>query len=390
MVSNNLLDELRNCTQIKYSGSLNIQSYQGQNWTLYYRFGRIIWASGGTHPGRRWRRQITQHCPGADINKTRLTANDVEVEYWDYKLLTLLYGREEIDSKQVETVAENIIVEVLFDIAQNTNLLTVQGAACNCARNPKITLDLPINFVNTNVFIQRMEKEWRTWSESGLTRFSPNLAPFLKQPEELKQIVTPNVYSNFVNLLNGKYSLRDLAIKMRQGVLQITCSLLPYIENGYVQLVEVADFSLPGTETQSKQSAVQPQVANAPLIACIDDSPQVCQMLESIITSNRMRFVKIQDAVQALPLLLEHKPDFIFLDLVMPVVNGYELCTQIRRISHFANTPVVILTGSDGLVDRVRAKLVGSTDFMSKPVIADKVLTTVRKYLHSVLTSAEC
>lgn len=382
MVSNNLLDELRSCTQLKYSGSLNIQSYQGQSWTFYYRFGRIIWATGGIHPFRRWKRQIAQHCPGVDISKLRLTANDVELDYWDYKLLTLLYGREEIDSKQVDIVAENIIVEVLFDLAQQTNL---NGATCNCVRNPKLILDLPINFVNTNVHIQRMEKEWRTWGDSGLKRFSPNLAPYLKQPAELKQVVTENVYNNFVKLLNGKYTLRDLAVKMRQGVLQIACSLLPYIDNGYVQLIEVADNALPGVEIPNKPNIVQSQIANSPLIACIDDSPQVCQMLESIITSNRMRFVKITDAVQALPLLLEHKPDFIFLDLVMPVVNGYELCTQIRRISHFNNTPVVILTGSDGLVDRVRAKLVGSTDFMSKPVVADKVLKNVRKYLHSVI-----
>jgi chemotaxis family two-component system response regulator PixG len=384
MVSNNLLDELRNCTQIKYSGSLNIESYQGQSWTFYYRFGRIIWATGGVHPFRRWKRQIVQHCPGVDINKIRLTANDVELEYWDYKQLTLLYGREDIDSKQVDTVAENIIVEVLFDLAQQTRL---NGATCNCARNPKLILDLPINFANTNVHIQRMEKEWRTWEDSGLKRFSPNLAPSLKQPTELKQVVTANVYNNFVNLFNEKHTLRDLAVKMRQGVLQITCSLLPYIENGYVQLVEVADYPLPGVEIPSKPSSVQSQIANSPLIACIDDSPQVCQILESIITSNRMRFIKIPDAIQALPLLLEHKPDFIFLDLIMPVVNGYELCTQIRRISHFANTPVVILTGSDGLVDRVRAKLVGSTDFICKPVVADKVLTTVRKYLHKVMSA---
>lgn len=175
MVSNNLLDELRNCTQLKYSGSLNIQSYQGQSWTFYYRFGRIIWATGGIHPFRRWKRQIIQYCPGVDANKLHLITNDLQLDYWDYKLLTLLYGREEIDSKQVDIVAENIIVEVLFDLAQQTFL---NGATCNCARNPKLILDLPINFVNTNVHIQRMEKEWRTWTDSGLKRFSPNLAPF--------------------------------------------------------------------------------------------------------------------------------------------------------------------------------------------------------------------
>jgi two-component system, chemotaxis family, response regulator PixG len=87
--------------------------------------------------------------------------------------------------------------------------------------------------------------------------------------------------------------------------------------------------------------------------------------------------------VQALPILIEHKPDLIFLDLVMPVASGYEICAQLRRISVFANTPVIILTGSDGLFDRVRAKLVGSTDFITKPVTAEKVMGIVRKYVQA-------
>ena len=108
-------------------------------------------------------------------------------------------------------------------------------------------------------------------------------------------------------------------------------------------------------------------------------------MLEGIITQNGLRFMKIQDAVQALPILIEHKPDLIFLDLIMPVASGYEICTQLRRISAFANTPVIILTGNDGLIDRVRAKVVGSTDFVTKPVAADKVMAMVHKYLQPSL-----
>jgi chemotaxis family two-component system response regulator PixG len=65
----------------------------------------------------------------------------------------------------------------------------------------------------------------------------------------------------------------------------------------------------------------------------------------------------------------------------MPNANGYELCGQLRKLSLFRQTPIVILTGNDGIVDRVRAKMVGSTDFLSKPVNPDTVLTTIRKYL---------
>jgi chemotaxis family two-component system response regulator PixG len=153
---------------------------------------------------------------------------------------------------------------------------------------------------------------------------------------------------------------------------------LPYILKGIVELIEVADNPL----VASTNPPLSQAKANPPLIACVDDSPLVCQMLEEIITSYGLRFIKIQDAVQALPTLIQDKPDLIFLDLVMPIASGYEICTQLRRISTFANTPVIILTGSDGLLDRVRAKVVGSTDFISKPIAADRVMSIVRKYLN--------
>lgn len=99
------------------------------------------------------------------------------------------------------------------------------------------------------------------------------------------------------------------------------------------------------------------------------------------MTSAGYRYVSVQDSVHALPLLLENKPALIFLDLVMPIASGYEICSQIRRMSAFKNTPVVILTGNDGIVDRVRARVVGASDFLSKPVNTEKVLAIVRQYL---------
>jgi two-component system, chemotaxis family, response regulator PixG len=170
---------------------------------------------------------------------------------------------------------------------------------------------------------------------------------------------------------------------MKQSVLPVTRSLLPYILKGIIELVEAPDLPLKVTEAKNNSVPAQPKAPPAPLVACVDDSPQVCQMLEQILVPNGLRFIKIQDAVQALPILIEHKPDLIFLDLVMPVASGYEICAQLRRISVFANTPVIILTGSDGLFDRVRAKVVGSTDFITKPVVAEKVISVVRKYIQA-------
>jgi two-component system, chemotaxis family, response regulator PixG len=387
-----VLDEFQVCTQLQFSGKLDIKSSKGHKWSFYYRLGRIIWATGGTHPFRRWRRQMTQYCPQIDIDKIRLCPTDLAVEHWDYQLLTTLHNKEKITANQVDAVAENIIAELLFDLAQQTNFASV-----SCNRNQEVILDLAINFTSANLFLKRMDDEWQTWSSAGLASFNPDLAPVIKQPEPLQQLLAPSVYKNFVNLINGKYTLRDLAINLKQDIVKTSSSLLPYTLKELIQLVEVPDLASPSRTFQNQaQNQVQNQVENniispqsqgakSPLIACIDDSLQICQSLENIIIPNGMRFMKIQDAIHALPILIESKPDLILLDLVMPVVNGYEICTQIRRISQFANIPIIILTGSDGLFDRVRAKVAGSTDFMTKPVVADKVMGVIRKYLSNQL-----
>ena len=79
--------------------------------------------------------------------------------------------------------------------------------------------------------------------------------------------------------------------------------------------------------------------------------------------------------------LVLNSPDCLLLDLLMPVINGYELCSQLRKTPSLKDVPIVIVTGNDGLVDRMRAKLAGSTDFISKPVERKKILNLIEKHL---------
>ena len=152
-----------------------------------------------------------------------------------------------------------------------------------------------------------------------------------------------------------------------------------YIERGIITLRPIDDLPSPYASLGQK---VPLQVAKKlPLIFCIDDSPQVGYLMEEALRPAGYRCTSIQDSIHALAQVIRHKPDMIFLDLIMPVANGYEICKQIRRVRAFRKTPIVILTGNDGLVDRMRAKAVGATDFMSKPVDPVKVLEVVRSQL---------
>ena len=370
-----LIEQFKTCTIKQYSGKLDINSSKTR-WSLYYRFGRIIWASGGVHPFRRWRRKINQYCPQIKTDEIKLEPNELGNELWDYNLLTTLYKQKKVDRTQVDAVAKNVIAEVLFDIVQQANFEDV----C-CSLNPKVILEISLTFMNTDFFLKRMEEEWRAWSGAGLANLTPHLSPVLLQPKQIQQLVTPNVYKNFVNFINGKHTLQDLAIKLNFNIVKISSDLLPFVLRGFIQMSELSDLPLSIKEVKKSIPLPSRKKVQAPLIACIDDSLQVCQTVGSIITSNGMKFIQIQDAIQALPSLIENKPDLIFLDLMMPVVNGYEVCAQIRRVNKLANIPVIILTGSDGLFDKFRAKVAGSTDFMTKPIVAEKILAAINKHL---------
>ena len=160
----------------------------------------------------------------------------------------------------------------------------------------------------------------------------------------------------------------------------VTRSLLPFVKLGLVDLVKVNDISpLVSMPTRKKLSI--PGTSNQPLIACIDDSPTVSQATEKIITTAGYQFASEMDGLRAISMLLTRKPDLIFLDLIMLSTSGYEICSQLSQLAYFRHIPIVILTGNDGQVDRVRAKMVGSTDFVGKPVQENVVIEIINRYI---------
>lgn len=377
-------------SRMHFTGRLDIRTDEHQ-WSLHLYMGRVIWATGGPHPRRRWHRYLTQHCPQLSPGTVSFAGNALsasdDAACQDYQTLSMLVKRQQISPEQAVAVIRSTVVDVLFDIIQQEETKPVKFKS-----DAADTLEASLALLNAEQLLSEVQQQWNAWRSLGLADHSPDLAPVLRHPEQLQAHTSEKVYKMLVSLVDGRRSLRDLAMLVKQDLVQLTRLLVPLYRRGLVALTKIADLSPLGAVPTSAPASIAPSggivssppltgANNAPLVACIDDSLRDCQIMERILIEAGYQFVGIQDSVQALPTLLERKPGIIFLDLVMPIANGYEICSQLRRVSMFKDTPIVILTSNDGIIDRVRAKLVGSSGFLAKPVDADRVLAIVRKVL---------
>ncbi|MEM1366653.1 MAG: response regulator, partial [Cyanobacteria bacterium P01_H01_bin.15] len=353
---------------------------KGTSWTFYLYLGRIIYATGGQHPIRRWRRQLASFFPNLAARPSQLQADFARLqaannglEFWEYSLLCQWVEQNRITREDAARMIRDTLIEIFFDVTQALQI------TCELKRINAITTRLAL--IDAEPVIVAAKKRWMAWQGAKIADRSPDMAPVITKPDQLQQRTSAQMYQTLSQLLDGQQTLRDLSVRMRRDVLTVTRSLLPYIQLGLVKLTKVADLRAPISMPSNTPPPPKPKKAQGQLIACIDDSPAVCQAMEKILTHAGYQFMSINDPLRAVAALLARRPALIFLDLVMPNANGYEICSQLRKVAQFNSTPIVILTGNDGIIDRVRAKLVKSNDFIGKPVKAKTVLEVAQKYL---------
>ncbi|OUL21773.1 response regulator [Nostoc sp. T09] len=389
-----------------FTGKLNLGTRDGPTWTLYFRLGRLIWQAGGSNADERWRRYLSQYCPNLDVTKLEGLVSPQE-NYREYCILAKLREQKLIEQQQLVSLITSLIAEVLFDIIQ---FVEAKKNGNNPAGQLSLTTvvgEVPgflLAVIPTEEVLKQATQAWQEWRDAGLASYSPNLYPVIQKLELLQGQASSKL---IISLVDGTKTLRGLGQKIGRDALALTRVLMPLVKAGAIAFSPTPSPRKVGIsqETGNPSSAVNnpnsslkteektviqtapPAASKAiinvsrPLVACVDDSPTICRSLEEILSQQGYRFVGIQDSLTAVLKLIKSKPDFIFLDLLMPKVNGYEICSQIRKTPSLKDVPVVILTGKDGIVDRMRAKLVGATDFLGKPVESEKVLNVLHKYL---------
>ncbi|MFT4171247.1 MAG: response regulator [Rhodocyclaceae bacterium] len=117
--------------------------------------------------------------------------------------------------------------------------------------------------------------------------------------------------------------------------------------------------------------------ASSVKVMVIDDSNTIRRSAEIFLAQAGYQVLLAEDGFDALSKIADHLPDLIFVDIMMPRLDGYQTCALIKKNPRFAATPVIMLSSKDGLFDRARGRMVGSDEYLTKPFTKDSLLKAV-------------
>lgn len=113
----------------------------------------------------------------------------------------------------------------------------------------------------------------------------------------------------------------------------------------------------------------------------IDDSKTIRRTAETLLQREGFEVITAVDGFEALSKITETKPDIIFIDIMMPRLDGYQTCALIKNSEQYKDTPIIMLSSKDGLFDRAKGQIVGSDEYLTKPFSKDELVNAIHTYV---------
>ncbi len=131
------------------------------------------------------------------------------------------------------------------------------------------------------------------------------------------------------------------------------------------------------TIEEDKQTSTK---AKRLVVLVVDDSATIRRSAETMLANEGYEVICAENGFEALSKITRHHPDLIFVDIMMPRLDGYQTCAIIKNNNEFRNTPVIMLTSKDGLFDKARGRVVGSDQYLTKPFTREELLGAVKQH----------
>ncbi len=368
----------------QFSGKLTITSKRNRSFVFYFLLGRLVWGDGGKHPERSWQRHKDKYCPEMDnINLSEDDLQDLESEKY-YRLIIALQQKQ-LDRELLKALIKSKIQELLFDLLQQETFEQLNyhlKTASSSLKLASMLETIPV-LITTETVLTESILVWSEWTKKNLGFWSPNQVVKLVESDKKKQQDLANISPQLVQILDGNKTIRDLAFYCQEDPTKLVASIIPYLERGFIEFVSVEDIANPNKRSvlsnSDRRDFESLESEELPLIVGIDDDRESEMFLCEILTKAGYKYINIQESERAIPKLVNYQPNLILLDINRPVVDGHEIINQMRQVNSLKDTPVVMMTALNPIVERVRAKFIGTQGCIKKPIDAFELLYAVQK-----------
>ncbi len=131
----------------------------------------------------------------------------------------------------------------------------------------------------------------------------------------------------------------------------------------------------------SEMNMIPKKFREESVVLIVDDSPTIRRVIEMALSGTNWRLISAKDGLEALKKTKEHDPDIIILDVMLPVYNGYQVCSLLKKNPKFKSIPIIMLTAKTGAIDRIRGRFARADLYLAKPFSKEELLTACNKYL---------
>lgn len=392
-----------------------LQAFSGSvAWGIYFADGKIIYASHSVAPFERLDRHLRSlgHKISevlketyAEVRSHLEASNDDRLsKELDYQTLCSLLNKHYLTPVQTAELIDDLAKEVIESLfwANEGNFKFFNQH-----------IDLPLlSRVDIKFLSEYCQRRLIAWQSLEPEIWSPYQRPYFfghhhnnSEASEENQKRQALIEKKLGTLLKG-FSFRQLSVLMKQDEIKLIQWLRPYIldktillrepQSPFDQLPKLPKFSIQKVSRQFTSIKTQ-NITNREIslgegnpvgnirekykVVCVDDSPTILNEISRFLDSKSFDVFKITDPLKALMQIVRIKPDIILLDVGMPNINGYELCSLIRNNAMFKNTPIVMVTGNTGIIDRAKAKMVGASGYLTKPFNQSELLKIVFKHI---------
>lgn len=405
-------------------------------WSIYIEQGKIIYATDSLEPFDRLERHLRMSSQQNSqlTGEIRLQLRLLFEPDWQIQQLTMdqQYDLGHLPEYQaihwlirekhlLDLPAGQLIRALTIEVIESFLLIKAGNYELQELVN-SLPIICQLDIESTILYCQARLQIWQSLTPQ-IT--SPYQRPYLLVNSRFYNKSLPALQQHFTSWMKG-FSLRHLAVILGLDEIQLAQMLYPHILHGSILLHEadppfdkfpqieglsavnspqyitqiaaaevnpILSFNVPEvsalqtTTANGSNNVAENIVINPPnqqknyKILSVDDSPTILKEISRFLEDEKFSVVTVNEPIKAVMSIIRHKPDLILLDLNMAGIDGYELCRIIRNNSQFTKVPIIFVTGNKGIIDKVKAKIVGSSGYLTKPFTRAELMKMVFMHL---------